>query len=223
MSVEITVNASEEDNMTAIHQKTALADVLLVGALLVTANPIATASAGDSSPYLIGHWKLHDVFSDFKALGFAPLATPNTEFVFLNPTNLTLTLEYAFYTTNDTTKAVTFCGCDRDTLSPNGRTRYTMQGELEGGQFSNKLCPTQTDGDLKTIVFTGTDTSGNVVIGDALEAGYQVDVLGLPFASTTEIGLPLRTEADLLAVGLNASTRADIRAIHKACVGFIGH
>src|SRR6516162_441907 len=104
--------------------------------------------------------------------------------VFLNPTNITLTLEYAFYTTNDTTKAVTFCGCDRDTLTANGRTRYTMQGELEGGQFSNKLCPSQTDGDLKTIVFTGTE-NGNVVIGNALEAGYQIDVIGLPKAEVS--------------------------------------
>ena len=205
--------------MAAILQKKALAELLLVGALFAAASPIATASAGDSSPYLIGHWKLHDVFSDFKALGFAQLATPNTEFVFLNPTNITLTLEYAFYTTNDTTKAVTFCGCDRDTLTANGRTRYTMQGELEGGQFSNKLCPSQTDGDLKTIVFTGTE-NGNVVIGNALEAGYQIDVIGLPKA---EISLPLRTETSLLAVDLNASTRAEIQAIHKACVGFIGH
>ena len=84
-----------EDNMAAVHLKKALAELLLVGGLFGAANPIATASAGDSSPYLIGHWKLHDVFSDFKAYGFARLATPNTEFVFLNPTNLALTLEYA--------------------------------------------------------------------------------------------------------------------------------
>jgi hypothetical protein len=60
------VNATEEDNMRANHQKMALAEVLLVGAFLAAANPIATASAGDSSPYLLGHWKLHDVFTDFK-------------------------------------------------------------------------------------------------------------------------------------------------------------
>ena len=125
-----------------------------------------------------------------------------------------------FYTTNDTTKAVTFCGCDLDNLSANGRTRYTMEGELEGGQFSRKLCPSQTDGDLKTIVYTGTDSIGDVVIGNALEAGYQVDVIGLP---ENEISLPLRTEAGLLAVDLNASTRAEIQAIHKACVHFIGN
>jgi hypothetical protein len=209
--------------MRANHQKMALAEVLLVGAFLAAANPIATASAGDSSPYLIGHWKLHDVFTDFK-IRAAPLATQNTEFVFLNTTNLTLTLEYAFFTTNDTTKAVTFCGCDRDQLTANGRTRYTMQGELEGGLFSNRLCTT-TDGDMKTIVFTGTDLNGNVIIGDALQAGYQIDVLGrLPSANENEEGQrPQRTEAALLAVDLNASTRAEIQAIHKACVSFLGH
>ena len=208
--------------MTGIHLKVALANVLFVGALLVAANPIETASAGNLSPYLIGHWKLNDVFVASNPNVATPLATQNTEFVFLNPTNLTLTLEYSFFTTNDTTKAVTFCGCDRDTLTANGRTRYTMQGELEGGQFSKKLCPTQTDGDLKTIVFTGTDSNGNVIIGDALEAGYQIDVLGPPLSSSNEGGQPRRTEAGLLAVGLNTSTRAEIQGIHKACVGFLG-
>src|SRR5215831_10379461 len=87
------------------------------------------ATAADSGPYLVGHWKLHDSFTDGGVLN-TPIVTDNTEFVFLNPTPLTLTLEYAFFDSDGN-----FCGCDRDTLMPNGRTRYTMIGEQMGGQF----------------------------------------------------------------------------------------
>ena len=56
--------------------------------------PLASAAAQDSSPYVVGHWRLNDSFRDFKP--GAPITTTNTDFVFLNPTGLTLTLEYAF-------------------------------------------------------------------------------------------------------------------------------
>lgn len=165
-----------------------------------------TATAADSGPYLVGHWKLHDSFTD----GGPPIVTDNTEFVFLNPTPLTLTLEYAFFDSDGT-----FCGCDRDTLKPNGRTRYTMIGEQMGGQFSTALChgtPTnaQTDGIMKTIVFTKAKPNGSVEIDDAVEAGYQIDVF--PGG---------RTESDLKAVDLNDETEAEIQKIHNACNKFI--
>jgi len=109
----------------------------------------------------VGHWRINDSFSDFKP--GPPIRTENTDFVFVNPTSLTLTLEYAFFAPDGT-----FCGCDRDTLQPNGRTRYTMLGEQQANIFSTKLCPTQTDGVLKSIVFTSADQIGK---GDAVQAG----------------------------------------------------
>jgi hypothetical protein len=169
------------------------------------------AAAADSGPYLVGHWKLDDRFSDFHNPS-SPIMTENTEFVFLNPTPLTLTLEYAFFDSQGT-----FCGCDRDTLKPNGRVRYTMLGELQGGQFSRTLCPgtnaanPQTDGVMKTTVFTSA-TGNTVTIGDAVQAGYQIDLFG-----------GTRTEADLKAVVLNQSTMSEIGSIHQQCNAFINH
>ncbi|MGF6916512.1 hypothetical protein [Paraburkholderia sp. 40] len=177
--------------------------LLLVG-LLVTFVSGGSATAADSGPYLVGHWKLADTFTESKV---PPVVTDNTEFVFLNPTPLTLTLEYAFFDS-----AGTFCGCDRDTLAPNGRTRYTMLAELNGGQFSQALCPSktnQTDGVMKTIVFTKAD-GGDVDVGDAVEAGYQIDLFNGG-----------RTESDLKAVLLNPHTKAEINSIHKQCNTFI--
>ena len=68
---------------------------LFVSGFVAAAGSVGVATAQDSSPYLIGHWKLNDDFSDFKPPG-SKISTDNTEFVFLNPTNLVLTLEYAF-------------------------------------------------------------------------------------------------------------------------------
>jgi hypothetical protein len=194
-----------------------LRKALLVGSMALAALPVGFAAAHDSSPYLIGHWKLADSFTDFgTGASPGPIVTDNTEFVFLNPTNLPLTLEYAFFGLNPD-GSVTFCGCDRDTLQPNGRTRYTMLGEKEGGQFSTKLCPTQTDGTMKTIVFTQEtgDAEGGVVLDGALQAGYQIDIFSVHQTDH-------RTESDLKAVSLNSSTRAEIKEIHKACKEFIG-
>jgi hypothetical protein len=105
------------------HRKPLLPIALFAGSFLAAIAPAGFAAAQDSSPYLIGHWSLNDSFSDFRPPGSA-IKTDNTEFVFLNPTNLVLTLEYAFFATNSD-ETVTFCGCDRDTLNANGRVRYT--------------------------------------------------------------------------------------------------
>ena len=117
---------------------------LTVASLLI---PLASATAQDSSPYVVGHWRLNDSFQDFT--GGAPITTDNTDFVFLNPTGLTLTLEYAFFAPSDGT----FCGCDRDILKPNGQTRYTMLGEEQGKLFSTQFCPTQTEGVIEIDSF----------------------------------------------------------------------
>ena len=102
------------------YHKTRLPIALFAGSFLLALASAGVATAeGDSGAYLIGQWKLNDRFSDFKPPGFS-IVTDNTEFVFLNPTNLTLNkgLEYAFFASDGT-----FCGCDRDTLKPNGRVR----------------------------------------------------------------------------------------------------
>jgi hypothetical protein len=190
------------------YHKTRLPIALFAGSFLLALASAGVATAeGDSGAYLIGQWKLNDRFSDFKPPGFK-IVTDDTEFVFLNPTNLTLNdgLEYAFFADDGT-----FCGCDRDTLSPNGRVRYTMLGEKQGGFFSTTKCPTQTDGTMKTIVFESV-SGKSVVIGDALQAGYQIDL----FPGNG------RTEAPLLAVPITDNTMKEIQSIHAACDGFLG-
>lgn len=92
-----------------------------------------------------------------------------------------------------------------------------MKGEQAGGQFDTHRCPgvllkksnPQTDGVMKTIVFT--KANGDVVdVGDAVQAGYQIDFFGSG-----------RTESDLKAVVLNQSTKSEINSIHKQCNSFI--
>jgi len=186
------------------YRKVSLPLALLAGSFLAVVGPLGSATAEDSSPYLIGHWKLNDQFSDFKPPG-STIATEDTEFVFLNPTQQTLALEYAFFD-----ESGTFCGCDRDTLKPNGRVRYTMLGEQQGGFFSRKLCPTQTDGTMKTIVFQNGGQPTNPPGGE-LQAGYQLNLF--------KGG---RTEAPLLAVPINGVTFVEEQMVHAACVSVLG-
>lgn len=122
----------------------------------------------------------------------------------MNPTPLTLTLEYAFFAPDGT-----FCGCDRDTLSPNGRTRYTMLAEQQGGRFSTGLCPNQTDG-TKSIVSVPAASPAFGTDG-ALQAGLEI-----------HIGGGQRTESDLDAVPVTPTTTSEMSSIHARCVGFIG-
>ena len=181
--------------------------IVLTSFLMAVLIPDIPAMAQDSSPYIIGHWKLADSFQDFSPGTPMPIVTDNTDFSFLNPTDLTLTLEYAFFAPDGT-----FCGCDRDTLKPNGRTRYTMLGEKQGGQFSTTLCPTQTEGELKSIVFTNADKHKNTIdIGDAQQGGVQIHVFG-----------GNRSESNMQGVTINPTTLREMNEIHAKCVGFIG-
>lgn len=217
--------ATNQKNKTNGREK--MNRLLIVASLLAALIPLTSAMAQDSSPYVVGHWMLNDSFRDFKP--GAPIRTDNTDFIFLNPTDLTLTLEYAFFAAPDGT----FCGCDRDTLSPNGRTRYTMLGEKQGGQFSTTLCPTQTEGTLKSIVFTGKDANGNIIVGDALQAGVQIHIFGeaaqkrsdsnLQSEANLQSGSNLRSESNLQGVTINPTTTREMNEIHKRCVGFIGN
>jgi hypothetical protein len=183
--------------------KRMLALALFVAALV----PSTTTMAQNSSPYVVGQWNLNDQFKDFKH-GEA-IETENSVFVFQNPTGLTLTLEYAFFASDGT-----FCGCDRDTLAPNGRTRYTMEAEKEGGQFSRTLCPTQTDGTLKSIVFVPVSSTAQPGFGTdgALQAGLQIHL-----GEDAET----RSESDLNAVQVTNTTTSEMSHIHTVCNGFI--
>ena len=102
---------------------------LMIGLWLVVM-PIlfASALADEGGPgfnpgpapgsFIVGAWKLVCDTTQCQQ----PIV--DTEFRFTNPTNLTLTLEYAFFENDGT-----FCGCDRDTLAPNKTTVYTASGE----------------------------------------------------------------------------------------------
>ena len=176
--------------------------LLTLASFLVAFLPSTLTMAQNSSPYVVGQWNLNDKFKDFKHGD--PIKTENSVFTFLNPTDLVLTLEYAFFAPDGT-----FCGCDRDTLQPNGRTRYTMQAEQEGHQFSRTLCPTQTEGELKSIVFVSSETIG---ADDALQAGLQIHL-----SDDNEV----RSESDLNAVPTTAASIREMNHIHSLCNGFI--
>src|SRR6266478_6833151 len=167
--------------------------------------PVSPAIAQDSSPYVVGHWNLSDSFQDFT--GGTAITTDNTDLTFLNPTDLTLTLEYAFLAPDGT-----FCGCDRDALKPNGRTRYTMLAEKQGGQFSTTLCSTQTEGEMKSIVFISEGNADGIIVSDALQAGTQIHIFGSN-----------RSESNLQGVTINRTTVREMNKIHTLCKKFIGH
>jgi len=112
---------------------------------------------------------------------------------------------------------ITFCGCDRDTLRANGRVRYTMLGEKQGGQFSTQLCPTQTDGTMKTIVFPKGNSGPTSPPGDELEAGYRIDLFGGGRTEAPLLGVPIFN-----GTAINQAVSGEITAVHNACVTFLG-
>ncbi len=176
---------------------------LILVVLVVMFIPYAFARAEESSPYLMGSWFLDDHFKD----GTTPVVTKDTQFTFLNPTNLGLNLEYAFFDEQGG-----FCGCDRDFLEENGVVRYTMSGEAAGGQFvcTGKVAgiSKQTHGSMKTIVFEAP--GGVLSTANALQVGFQTQLLSNGS----------RTESGLKAISITPVTQAEIAAIHTDCVNF---
>jgi hypothetical protein len=160
-----------------------------------------------SSPYIVGTWK------------FVPNGTQSpsidTEFRFINPTNLTVTLEYAFFELDGT-----FCGCDRDEFAPNKTTVYTMLAELllpapiTGGPpvFSCK----GTSGALKSIVFL--HEGQRISLDGASQVGFQTHAFGDIVESDTSFQGKVMTEAGMQSVPIDDQTREEIRKIHEACV-----
>ena len=173
------------------------------------------AVAGDSSPYVVGQWKLNDVFPNPSRPTIEPgpppiipIVTDNTEFDFQNPTNLTLQLETAFFDEQGT-----FCGCDRRVLKPNGTVRYTMRGEEQAQLLSRTYCPTQTDGMMKAIVFQARGK--HCCHGDEVLTGLQIHTY-------INSGLQYRTETGLQKVRINNAILKEIKEIHQQCVEFLG-
>lgn len=160
-----------------------------------------------SSPYIVGTWKL------VPNEGQPP--SVDTEFRFINPTNVAATLEYAFFELDGT-----FCGCDRDNFNPNQTTIYTMLAEsqlpppLPGGPavFSCK----GTSGALKSIVFR---TEGDkLILRGATQVGFQLKAFGDLVETDTTLQGRVMTEATMASVPLDAATREEIRKIHALCV-----
>ncbi len=160
-----------------------------------------------SSPYIVGVWK-------FIPNSGSP--SVDTEFRFINPTKLTVTLEYAFFELDGT-----FCGCDRDEFQPNKTTIYTMADEaalappLPNGPpvFSCK----GTSGALKSIVFLSRGQQ--IFLDEASQVGFQTHVFGDVVESDNSfLQGKVMTEAGMQPVPVNEETREEIRKIHEQCV-----
>jgi hypothetical protein len=187
-----------------------LAVVALIGGFAVT--PAVAAEQEHehgraSSPYIVGTWK-------FIPNGATP--SVDTEVRFINPTNLTVTLEYAFFELDGT-----FCGCDRDVFEPNKTTIYTMADELALGSplpggpavFSCK----GNSGALKSIVFLSRGQQ--IFLDEASQVGFTTHVFGdIIEGDNSFLQGRVMTEAGMQPVPINEETREEIRKIHEQCV-----
>ena len=167
----------------------------LLGAagLLVVLFPSATVMADEASPYVVGTW-------EFKQ------GSEDTDFKFVNPTNLDLRLEYAFFSADGTK----FCGCDADDFAPNKTVEYTMADEIAGNLFLPGNCPGSNFGAMKAIAFRPSSNDG--VDKDALQVGFQERLLGQQKVISAESGLK--------AIPFTQDTQAEIAHIHQLCKGF---
>jgi len=177
-------------------------------------------TSADSSPFITGVWKF--VRSD------AGTPSVDTEFRFINPTDLTVTLEYAFFEAD----TGAFCGCDRDTLTPNKTTIYTVLGEsINAPQFPTSTIPFQfscqgTSGALKAIVFK--NRGERILLDDATQVGFQTHAFGGIQETSDGMGNfnflvgTVMTESPMVGVAITDSTRDDVRTIHQQCVTILG-
>jgi hypothetical protein len=178
----------------------------------------------ETSPYVVGQWQF--------ATDSSGNILADTEFVFLNPADNTVVLEYAFFEQPDLAHPdfVQFCGCDRDTLTANKQVTYTISGEQQGNLFN---CTTRS-GMLKSIVFKKKadchDDDGFDLDG-ATQTGFESHVYALNGGSIREpdatipgdfLSGPVMTRAGLRGVAITKATLADIEDIHEACVSFLG-
>jgi hypothetical protein len=180
------------------------------------------AVAGEPSPFVVGVWKLIQ-----KEKGKGRPVEVDTEVRFINPTQLTVTLEYAFFELDGT-----FCGCDRDMFQPNKTTIYTMSDETTTLSPLNKVVFTckGDSGALKSIVFVNATPTLNqpghedIVLGDASQVGFTTHVFGDVNEDPVSHFLrgKVMTEAGMQPVpiytGTTGGTAAEVQAIHDLCV-----
>jgi hypothetical protein len=165
---------------------------------------------GQSTPFIVGTWK----FVPSPNQGGTP--SVDTEFRFINPTKLTVTLEYAFFNLDGS-----FCGCDRDQFQPNKTTIYTMLQEkqlappLQGGPPVFNC--TDTSGALKSIVFL--NEGQKIILDTASQVGFQTHAFGdIDETDPALLKGKVMTEAAMVPVPLSDVTREEIRKIHELCV-----
>ncbi len=176
---------------------------VVVGLLMMMLLPLSAAMASNASPYVIAEWGLNDKFQD----GTTPVTIADTSVTFVNPTECTQVLEYAFFDDDGN-----FCGCDRDFPGPNAITRYTMSAESAGGMFQcNKIHNNvKTHGAVKSIVFQSDPNNTTITVGSAMTLGFQ-----------THFFPGGRTEADQVSINISATNiPAEMTKIHQACVNF---
>jgi hypothetical protein len=166
----------------------------------------------NSSPFVVGVWK------------FIPSQDPtkpnvDTEVRFINPTKLTVTLEYAFFDLSGN-----FCGCDRDTFEPNKTTIYSMNDETTTSSPIGKpvfTCPNESppsmSGALKSIVFL--NRGQQILLDEASQVGFTTHVFGaVTEGSDHSLTGNVMTEAGMQPVPINDETRKEIQEIHDLCV-----
>lgn len=167
-------------------------------------------NGGESSPLIVGAWKLVCNTSPCPTTVSNPVV--DTEFRFINPTKVTATLEYAFFENDGT-----FCGCDRDTFTPNKTTVYTVSGE----RASNLMTCNGNSGALKSIVFVDRDADA---FNGATQTGFLTHLFGS--ITTAQDGSTsyanTMAEAGMKGITITPQTLAEIKAIHQACVNFPG-
>jgi hypothetical protein len=195
---------------------------LFAAILLTVLIPMTYVMAQEDSPFIVGVWKFVPVTTVKKAQGTPQV---DTEFRFINPTKLTLYLEYAFFDL-----AGNFCGCDRDVLDPNKTAVYTVLGESQIpspvtiSNIPNQFSCTGDSGALKAIVFTDVDsTSDTVIFGSARQVGFQTHVLGHikelgPAPNFNFLQGDIMTTSEMKAISIDSTTAVEINQIHKNCV-----
>lgn len=191
-----------------------------VGAAISELDSHAKVGA-DSSPFIVGVWK-------FIRGAYGGTPTVDTEFRFINPTNLDVTLEYAFFEADDGS----FCGCDRDDLSPNKTTIYTVLGEaINAPAFPTPEIPFQfschgQSGALKAIVFK--NKGQKILLDDTTQVGFQLHAFGGIVETPDGQGNfnflqgNIMSESPMLGVAISDSTRDDVRMIHEDCTKILG-
>lgn len=155
--------------------------------------PSATVMADEASPYVVGAW-------EFKQ------GSRDTDFKFINPTNLDLRLEYAFFSAD----GKLFCGCDADEFEANKTVEYTMADEVQEKFFLPERCGGSTFGAVKSIAFRQTKGE-NVNLDGALQVGFQERLDG---------SQKILAESGLKAIPITPVTKAEIGKIHSQCKSF---